>query len=212
MDIYTAINARRTVRDFEDRPIEAEIIEKLLDAGLKAPTNDHMRSWEFVIVNDKEVRLKLLDGFKKTIPQTDAENVKLVKSWGMTDRQQEDMYLDAIPKQLSMIYNAGCLILPFFRMDEPLFPAKTLYSLNELVSVWCCIENILLVAAAEGIFGVTRIPTCEESVHIKKVIGHPDDYVLPCYLALGYPATDAKVISQKAISVKDRIHFDLWTK
>ena len=52
MDIYTAINTRKTIRDFEDRTIEMNIIEKIIDAGLKAPSNDHMRSWEFVVIND----------------------------------------------------------------------------------------------------------------------------------------------------------------
>jgi len=214
MDIYTAINTRRTIRDFEDRPVEAKITEKLLDAGLKAPTNDHMRSWEFVIVNDKNIRLKLLEGIKQSVTgaETEAETLKYLESWGMTDKQQMDMYLDAIPKQQAMIYNAGCLILPFFREDEPILQPKSIHSLNEFASIWCCIENILLAAASEGIFGVTRIPDCNESENIKKVIGHPDNYVLPCYLALGYPAKNAKVISQKAVSVKDRIHFNSWSK
>ena len=34
MDVYDAIESRRTIRDFEDRPVPAEIIEKMLDAGL----------------------------------------------------------------------------------------------------------------------------------------------------------------------------------
>lgn len=44
----------------------------------------------------------------------------------------------------------------------------SLSSLNEFASIWCCIENILLAAASEGIFGVTRIPMKEELEHIKK--------------------------------------------
>lgn len=212
MDIYTAINTRRTVRDFENRAIEMEIIEKLLDAGLKAPTNDHMRSWEFVIVNNKDTRLKLLEGVKESVPGTTSEIINDVESWGMTDKQQKDMYLDAMPKQQSMIYNAGCLILPFFREDDPVLQPKNIHSLNEFASMWCCIENILLAAVSEGIFGVTRIPNYNESERIKKIIGHPDNYFLPCYIALGYPAQNAKVITQKDISVKDRIHFNLWTK
>ena len=53
MNIYDAINTRRTIRDFADKQIDTAIIEKIIAAGLKAPTNDHMRSWEFVVVSDK---------------------------------------------------------------------------------------------------------------------------------------------------------------
>jgi nitroreductase len=59
MDVYEAILARRTVRDFQDREIELAIIGRILDAGLHAPTNNHLREWKFVVVNDKAARLSL---------------------------------------------------------------------------------------------------------------------------------------------------------
>jgi len=87
---------------------------------------------------------------------------------------------------------------------------ETLSELNGFASIWCCIENMLIAAASEGIFGVTRIPMVEESEHIKKVIGHPNDYVMPCYIALGYPTNDAARAQQKQISIEDRIHNNTW--
>ena len=178
-----------------------------MSAGLKAPTNDHMRRWEFVIVNDKDARLKLL----KVKDMTDREECKkMLDGFGMTDQDQREMYHEAMPRQFSMLYEAGCLILPFFREREPLLKPTSLSSLNEFASIWLCIENILLAATAEGIFGVTRIPMQEESDHIKQVVGHPDNYVMPCYIALGYPAKDAHLPKQKEINVKERIHFNVW--
>ena len=43
MDFYEVIDKRRTVRDFEDAPIDDTVLERIIGAGLKAPTNDHMR-------------------------------------------------------------------------------------------------------------------------------------------------------------------------
>ena len=37
MDVYEAIRARRTIRDFEDRQVGMGTIERIIDAGLKAP-------------------------------------------------------------------------------------------------------------------------------------------------------------------------------
>lgn len=210
MDIYTAINTRRTIRDFEDRPIEMGIIEKIIDAGLKAPTNDHMRDWEFVLVYDKSVRGDILRIIPETTPLTKTGTDEMLNAWGMTDIVQRNMYLDAVPKQQAMLYNAGCLILPFFRHNGSLLQPKTLSSLNGFASIWCCIENMLLAAAAEGIFGVTRIPQGEEPQHIKSVIYYPDDYVLPCYIGLGYPSKDAIINCQKEVSAKEKIHTDKW--
>ncbi len=58
MEFYQALEQRRTIREFEDKQIESDIIKRILSAGLKAPTNNHLREWEFVIVNDKNARLK----------------------------------------------------------------------------------------------------------------------------------------------------------
>lgn len=142
-----------------------EVIKKILSAGLKAPTNNHLRQWEFVIINDKKERLRVLKLEDMTNPD-DCD--KMLDGFGMTDTDQRGMYHIAMPKQFSMLYNSGCLILPFFKLREPLLQPTCLSSLNEFASIWLCIENILLAAAAEGIFGVTRIPMTEELEHIKK--------------------------------------------
>lgn len=207
MEIYEAIEKRRTVRDFEDKPVAMDIIKKILSAGLKAPTNNHLREWEFVIVNDKRERSRLLN-LKDMTSYDECE--KMMNGFGMTDSEQRGMYHIAMPKQFSMLYNSGCLILPFFKLREPLMHPVCLSSLNEFASIWCCIENILLAAASEGICGVTRIPMEEELAHIQKTIKHPDNYAMPCYIALGYPDKDAKLPVQKVINVEDRLHINYW--
>jgi len=210
MDIYTAIATRRTIRDFEDRPVEMPTIEKIIGAGVKAPSHDHMKSWEFVVVQDKSVRAELLRIVPEGYPSTNPELVKMLDSWGLTDGMQRDMYLDSIPKQYAMLYNAGCLILPFFKTWCDVLKPESMISLASLASAWLCIENMLLAAAAEGIFGVTKIPVGNEPQHIQSVLQHPDDYVLPCYVALGYPAKDAVVNAQKEVTAKTKIHMDKW--
>ena len=207
MNVYEAIKTRKTVREFQDRPVDPAVIERLLEAGMKAPTNDHLRQWEFVLVNEKEARAKVLK-VEDMLERKECE--KMLDSFGMTDQVQRNMYHEAMPRQFSMLYTAGCLILPFFRMREPLLQPKSLSSLNYFASIWCCIENILIAAVSEGIFGVTRIPMAEESEHIRNVVGHPDDYVMPCYIALGYPAKNAALPQQKNISIKEKIHINTW--
>lgn len=109
MELYEAIEKRRTIRDFEDKPVELETIKKILTAGLKAPTNNHLREWEFVIINDKNERSKILNLEDMTNP---ADCDKMLDGFGMTDDDQRGMYHIAMPKQFSMLYNSGCLILP----------------------------------------------------------------------------------------------------
>jgi nitroreductase len=208
MDIYEALNQRRTIRDLQDKEIPMSIIYKILEAGLKAPSNDHMRSWEFVVITDPEEKAKVIQKIAKKISKKQAE--QFIDANQMTDPCQRTMYLDGIPKQYSMLLHSGCLILPFFKQESPLLKPKSLSSLNGFASIWCCIENMFLAAAAEGLGAAFRIPFEKETKYLKDIITYPDDYVMPCYISLGYPAEDAVINEQHHYDVKDKIHINQW--
>ena len=208
MDVYEAMAQRKTIRDFEAVEIGMDVVKRLLDAGFKAPSHNHLRQWHFIILQDKSKRKELLD---QTITQRGKkEATQIVDRWGMTDEEQREMYIDAIPKQFSMLMEAGCLIVPCFRQQTSLLQPETLSSLNAFASIWCCIENILVAAASEGIFGVTRIPFETERETMKRFLNVPEDYEIPCCLALGYPNKTAVRTRQKKVRLDKRIHVDGW--
>lgn len=208
MEVYEAIATRKTIRDFSPHIVESEIIKKIINAGMQAPTNNHMRSWHFVLMQDMDLRKALLDQVIKPISKKGA--IAIINRWGMTNDSQRKMYIDGIPKQYSMLFNAGVLILPCFSQPADLLKPKDLSALNPFASIWCCIENILVAAAAEGIFGVTRIPFDNELETIKRFINLPEEYEVPCYLALGYPAETATRTGQVEINLDERIHLNSW--
>ena len=161
-----------------------------------------------MLLQDKARRKALLDVLVH--PLDEAGTVQVIDEWGLTDPLQRAMYLDAVPKQYGMLFSAGCLLLPCFKQTGPLLKPKELSSLNAFASVWCCIENMLLAAAAEGIFGVTRIPFDGERQTLKRFLKIPEEYEIPCYLALGYPAEHARRTRQVAVSPLERVHVDGW--
>ena len=74
MDFYEVVNKRRTIRDLQDKEVPVEIIERILNAGLKAPTNDHMRSWEFVVITKPEEKAKIISKIPKSLGKKKIEN------------------------------------------------------------------------------------------------------------------------------------------
>lgn len=208
MEFYDAVNNRRTIRDFKEEEIDKETIKRILSAGLKAPSNDHLRNWEFVVVNDKNIIAKIIKKIPKKVSEKRMDFI--MNSMRLKDECQQKMYYDAIPKQYQMLYQSGCLILPFFKQKAPLLEPKTLSSLNAFASIWCCIENIFLASSAEGLACAFRIPMGDEVKYIAEVINHPGDYVLPCCISIGFPAEDAVINEQKEINVEEKIHFNQW--
>ena len=208
MDFYKALDARRTVRDFESRPVPRDALERIVGAGLKAPSNNHMREWEFIVLDDPATRLSAIRMVRSDMGVK--ESAAIIDAWGLTDEGQRAMYLDGIPKQHRMLLTAGTLILPLFRNYGPLLKPDSLSSLNNFASIWCCIENMLLAAASEGILGVTRIPFDPELAYLREALGIPSGYEIACYLALGYPAKEQPVIHQTPVSVRAKIHENRW--
>lgn len=50
---------RRSIRKFNSQKVEREKINKLLEAGMQAPSANNQREWEFLVVDEKE-KLTLL--------------------------------------------------------------------------------------------------------------------------------------------------------
>ena len=54
METWDAITSRRNVRAFEDRPIPDEDLDRILEAGRRAPSSRNWQPWDFVVVTDRD--------------------------------------------------------------------------------------------------------------------------------------------------------------
>ncbi|MBP7745206.1 MAG: nitroreductase family protein [Phycisphaerae bacterium] len=59
MDVLEAINTRRSVRSYSDRPIPPEVLERLRGALRAAPSACNFQPWRFVFVQNPELRRQL---------------------------------------------------------------------------------------------------------------------------------------------------------
>lgn len=58
--VIDAIRKRRSVRAYEPKLVPPDLINIIIDAGNEAPSAMNSQPWRFVLVEDKEVRKKLL--------------------------------------------------------------------------------------------------------------------------------------------------------
>lgn len=206
MELYDAIYNRRIVRDFKDKVVSDEVLKRIINAGLQAPTHDHLRDWEFVIIQDKKDKEQVLQFIKKG---TESRLV-ILKQTLVNGTPQQKIYADAMPKQYSMLMNASHIILPFFKSNSGALKPSCVSSLNSISSIWCVIENMFLAATAEGLAFSMRIPVGAEGANVSKVVNAPENYLLPCYLGLGYPTEDKFAPEQVMYKAEDKMHFGKW--
>lgn len=195
MELYEVLEKRRTYRDYSDREVSDEIIKRVIGAAFKAPTNDHLRQLEFIVVRNRENIAKVIAPLVKNMAAF-KEHVFEVDNTG--DKDKMEMFADALPKQQKMLMESGLLILPFFRQKQsPLLKPVEQSSLNYFASAWCALENMLLAATNEGLGTVFHIPVSDEADKIKKIVGAPEDYEFISLLTMGYPAEKAFLPKQK---------------
>lgn len=208
MELYEVLEKRRTYRDFSDREVSDEILKRVIGAAFKAPTNDHLRQFEFIVVRGRENIAKVIAPLIKNMAAF-KELVFEVDDSG--DKDKMEMFADALPKQQKMLMESGLLILPFFRQKQsPLLEPVEQSSLNYFASACCALENMLLAATSEGLGTVFHIPVSDEADEIKKIVGAPEGYEFTCLFTMGYPAENAFLPKQKEINIEDRIHTNVW--
>jgi nitroreductase len=59
MDVFEAIKRRRSIRGYKDLDVEEEKLLKILEAARLAPSAGNRQEWRFIVVKDRQKRIKL---------------------------------------------------------------------------------------------------------------------------------------------------------
>ena len=54
METWDALRSRRNVRQYDDRPIPAQDLDRILEAARRTPSAGNRQHWDFVVVTDRE--------------------------------------------------------------------------------------------------------------------------------------------------------------
>jgi len=163
---------RRDVRGnrFVDRPLEPATIDRIITAGLHAPSVGFSQPWEFVVITNKDVRRSVRDSF-------DAANAAAADVFA--GRDQEYLRL-----KLEGILESAVNIAVFYKPSEEPVLGQTAMPEVGLYSVVCAVQNMWLMARALNIgLGWVSILDPEK---VKQVVGAAAESKLVAYLCVGY--------------------------
>ena len=71
METWDAIRARRNVRQYTDQPIAREDLERICEAGRRAPSSQNWQPWDFVVVTGRERLIELAKVWPRAGQHTD---------------------------------------------------------------------------------------------------------------------------------------------
>lgn len=187
------IFSRVSVRMFKPDPIPIDILKRIIEAGVRAPTAGGGQEWYFIIVVSEDKRKRIHDLLKKA-HVVYAEKVRRkpmrresIEKW--IKAMEEGMYL-------APVYIAG-----YVDLREPIYSDnyRELERLWAHQSIAAAFENMILAAWSIGIGSVwLGVPLLMEK-EFNEVLKPPSGLELAGILALGYPEEQPKPRKRRSL-------------
>ncbi|MGB8713062.1 MAG: 5,6-dimethylbenzimidazole synthase [Onishia taeanensis] len=202
--LYRAIHERRDVRaQFLPDPIPPEVLARLLEAAHHAPSVGFMQPWDFLLIDDREVRERVHAIFER-------ENAKAAEAHtGERGALYRRLKLEGI---LESPLNL-CITCDRSRGGEHVLGRQSIVDMD-LFSTCLAVQNLWLAARAEGI-GVGWVSILDQQ-ELAEVLGLPENVYPLAYLCLGYvdeflgrPEL-ARAGWRQRLPLADRIHGNGW--
>ncbi|KJR42832.1 cob(II)yrinic acid a,c-diamide reductase [Candidatus Magnetoovum chiemensis] len=172
--IYSAIFNRRDIRSqFIAKPVEDDVLSKILLAAHHAPSVGFMQPWNFIVIKSQEIKSKIHDSFARANEYSSA-------MFSETRRPvYENLKLQGILESPINI----CVTCDKTRFGPTVIGRTTNPSMDEYSAV-CAVENLWLAARAEGI-GIGWVSILYDD-DIKLILSLPKHVKPIAYLCLGY--------------------------
>ena len=110
MDIFEVIKTRRSIRKFTDEPVDNETIDKIIDAGIWAPSGLNNQPWKFGVIRDVGLKGEIasLTRYSKIVLGADTLIAVFLDHSLSYDRTKDAMAIGAcIQNMLLTIHSLG---------------------------------------------------------------------------------------------------------
>jgi nitroreductase len=194
--LFEAIYSARALRRLKPDPIPDEIIARVIDAGIRAPTGANSQNWIFVVVKDAERRRKIGELYRRAGQvfmelYRDQPRPPHMSEKGWARMTASAAYLFEHVHEVPVLLIA-CLNPPKVAAIRGTLPpdmVKGAKAAQRLAgsSIYPAVQNIILACRALGLGTVltTGITYLEDQV--KAVLGMPPEIETYAMLPIGYP-------------------------
>jgi len=142
--LATLLRSRRSVRKFQDRPVDRELVEEILEAARWAPSPHGRQPWRFAVLTTQELKLQLADQMGSTWQQ----NLQM-------DGQDAEIVNIRLEKSRQRILNAPVIIIPCLYLEDLDYYPDERRQADEktmaIQSIGAAIQNMLLMAYDLGL-------------------------------------------------------------
>jgi len=172
--------ARRTIRQFSERPVDPEAVRRAVAAGIAAPAPHHTTPWRFVLVESPATRARLLDAMRE--------------AW-IADLRGDGFTEESIAKRVKrgdVLREAPYLVVPCLVMEGSHTYRDERRNAAEremfVVATGAGVENLLIQLAVEGLGSAWVSSTMFCRPVVREVLDLPESWDPMGCVAVGHAA------------------------
>jgi len=199
MDIFEAIYTLRAMRRLKADPVPEELIWKVLDAAIRAPSGGNAQPWAFVVVTDSAKKAKIGEWY--------------LEAWNAAyggPRAKEAML--ASPVMARTFKSADYLANNIASVPVLIFacvqPGQTAATSGAGPNIYPAVQNLMLAARSLGLGTTLTTLHRAHEADVKEMFGIPADYDTMAMIPMGYPKGNFGSGPRKPVEKVS--HWDAW--
>lgn len=202
MDLFDAIQGRKSIRRFKQTPVPDEDIRKILDAGRLAPSANNTQPWSFIVIKDRVLLKKMADAVRAMVDRMVpfAENEKQAQRLAAY-KSTYYTFFEKAPVVIAVLtgaYDAGTDRL-LARMGYAPEDIQRLRPLPGLQSVSAAIEHILLAIHALGYGSCWMTGPLVAQEAFEELLGFGKARSIAALIPMGVPDENPQALSRKPL-------------
>ncbi|MDB6081633.1 MAG: nitroreductase family protein [Chlamydiia bacterium] len=220
--------SRRAVRRFGPEPVPRELLLELLDCARWAPSGFNLQPTHYVIVQDPNLKEKLLKACMQQRQVVDAPTVivftgdrQVVKN-NLENVIEESHFTEAgearFRRYVHLNFGNGLfgiewlvkfIATPFLRLFTPMPTLPAVHKRYWLgKQVMLSAMNFMLAAEAAKL--VTSPIEGFDEWRVRRILGIPLTQIVPIIIAVGHPVAHDLPLSKCRLPLEDSVHFNRW--
>lgn len=147
------IKLRRSVREYLDKEISDSDIDKIIEAGIMAPSAKNQQPWEFIVIKDKNTLTKLSEKLSPLYAKSNVTIILCMRNYDLFSptRREQDMSACIENMMLEATYlGIGSCWIGTYPDPERMNPLIEILNIPDNVTPFCGLT--LGYPAKEGIF------------------------------------------------------------
>lgn len=200
-----AMLTQRAVRRVQFEPVDDDIVLRLIELALNAPTGSNGQNWEFIVVKDPATKATMAHHYR----QSWAWYRRLANVVARKDPNQKKI-MGAVQWQVENFEDIPVIVVPCLRGGPriPFVPSPPFAQSSHYGSVYPSVQNLLLGARAMGLGASLVTLPIWSSIRTRKLLGLPRNVQPVCAVPLGWPRGRYGPVSRRPVG--DVVHLDMY--